>query len=97
MSIEFSKTDHVKRLLQSKKTILENVQPGCTKRVETLDVVINKPFKNVAKEKFERHLGEKLDDFVDGNLTIFNSKALKTKWVGNVKEWICRSKDMFIC
>ena len=44
-------TDPDKRLLQSKNTILVNV-PGCTSRVQALDVVIKKPFKNPIKEIF---------------------------------------------
>ena len=41
--------DPVKRLFQSKKTVLVNVPPGCTSRVQPLDVVISKPFKNSIK------------------------------------------------
>ena len=51
--------DPVKRLLQSKKTILVNVPPRSTSRFQPLDIVINKPFKNAIKEQFERHLGMK--------------------------------------
>ena len=58
-------TDPDKRLLQSKNTILVNV-PGCTSRVQALDVVIKKPFKNPIKEIFQRHLDEKLDYYVCG-------------------------------
>ena len=48
-------TDPVKSLLQSKKTIFVNVPPGSITRVQALDVLINKPFKNAIKEQFERH------------------------------------------
>ena len=62
--------DPVKMLLQSKKMILVNVTPKYTSRVQCLDVVINKPFKNEIKEQFERHLDENLNDYVDGKLTV---------------------------
>ena len=38
-------TDEVKQLLQRKKTLLINVPPGCTSRVQPLDVSVNKPLK----------------------------------------------------
>ena len=50
--------------------ILVNVTPKYTSRVQCLDVVINKPFKNEIKEQFERHLDENLNDYVDGKLTV---------------------------
>ena len=89
-------TDPVERLLQSKKTTLANLPPGCTNRVQLLNVVINKPFKNAIKKQFERHLDEKLDDYVDGKLTVSDRRVLKTNWVCNTWERICQSKDMII-
>ena len=49
-------TDGVKHLLQKTKTTLVNVPSDCTSRVQPLDVVINKPFKNLIKEQFEKHI-----------------------------------------
>ena len=37
-------TANVKKLLQNKSTLLNNVLPGYTSRVQPLDVSINKPF-----------------------------------------------------
>ena len=56
-------TVEVKRLLQKKNTVLANVPPGCTSRVQALDVVLNKPFKNLVREQLEKHLDENLNEF----------------------------------
>ena len=52
------KTDGVKALLKKKNAELVNVPPGCTSRVQTLDVSFNKPFEDVVKQQFEKHLEE---------------------------------------
>ena len=57
--------------------------PGCTNQVQPLNVVINNPFKSAIKEQFERHLGENLDDYVDGKLTVTDRRVLTTKYLGN--------------
>ena len=59
-------TDPAKRLLQSKKTILANLSPGCMSRVQHLNVVTNEPLKSTMKEQCERHLDKNLSDYVDG-------------------------------
>ena len=74
-------TDEVKRLLQKKNTVLVNVPPGCTSRVQPLDVVVNKPFKNLVREQFEKHLDENLNNYVEGKLTASERRILTTKWV----------------
>ena len=51
---------NVKKLLQNKSTLLINVPPSCTSRVQPLDVSINKPFKHAIREQFEKHLRENL-------------------------------------
>ena len=45
-------TDGVKALLKKKNTELVNVPPGCTSRVQPLDVFFNKPFKDVIRQQF---------------------------------------------
>ena len=57
-------------------------------------MVINKSLKNVVKEQFKRHRNENLDDYVDGKLTVFDRRVLKTKCVGNSWERIYESKDI---
>ena len=42
-------TDDVKTLLKKENTKLANVPPGCTIRVESLDISFNKPFKDVVR------------------------------------------------
>ena len=74
-------TDHVKRFLEIKKTVLLNMPPGCTNRAQPLDVVINKALKNVPKEQLKRHLDENLDNYADGRLTVFDRRVLTTKWL----------------
>ena len=74
-------TVEVKRLLQKKNTVLANVPPGCTSRVQPLDVVLNKPFKNLVREQFEKHLDENLNDCVEGKLTASKRRILTTKGV----------------
>ena len=48
-------TDEVRQLLQRKKTLLINIPPGCTSRVQPLDVSVNKPFKDAVRTQFEAH------------------------------------------
>ena len=38
-------TSTVKRMLQSKNTVLVTIPPGCKSKVQSLDVSINKPSK----------------------------------------------------
>ena len=49
-------TDGVKALLKKKNMVLVNVPPGCTSQVQPLHVSFNKPFKDVVRQKFEKHL-----------------------------------------
>ena len=53
-------TANAKKLLQNKSTLLISVPPGCTSRVQPLDVSINKPFKHAIREQFEKQLSENL-------------------------------------
>ena len=89
-------TDEVKRLLQKKNTVLVNVPPGCTSRVQPLDVVVNNPFKNLVREQFEKHLDENVNDYVEGKLTASKRRILTTKWVAIAWEKVMQDKEMVI-
>ena len=60
-------TDDVKILLGKVSTTFTNVMTVITSRVQPLDVVINKPFKNHIRKDFERHSEENLDLYVEGS------------------------------
>ena len=77
--------DGVKALLKKKNTELVNVPPGCTSRVQPLDISVNKPFKDVVREQFEKHLEENLQRYTEGKISTSKRRVLVTKWVG--KAW----------
>ena len=77
--------DGVKALLKKKNTELVNVLPGCTSRVQPLDVSFNKPFKDVVKQQFDKHLKENLQRYTEGKISTSEKRVLATKWVG--KAW----------
>ena len=78
-------TDGVKALLKKKNTELVNVPPGCTSRVQPLDVSFNKPFKDVVRQQFKKHLEENLQRYIEVKISAFERRVLVTKWVG--KAW----------
>jgi hypothetical protein len=90
-------TDEVKHCLVAKKTVLVNMPPACTSRVQPLDVSVNKPFKSYVREQFEKHLDENLERYVEGKFTASERCVLTTKWVGNVWEKLSENKDMIVC
>ena len=63
--------DGVKALLKKKNIELINVPPGCTSRVQPLDVSFNKPFKDVVRQQFEKHLEENLQRYTEGKISAF--------------------------
>ena len=67
-------TDGVKALLKKKNTELVNVLPSCTSRVQPLDVSFNKPFKDVVRQQFEKHLEENLQRYTAGKITLKASR-----------------------
>ena len=87
-------TNEVKKLLQKKKTLLINVPPGCTSRVQLLDVSVNKPFKNAVKIQFEKHLQENLTMYSEGKISASERRVLLTTWVGNACDEVCSNKEM---
>ena len=85
-------TANVKKLLQNKSTLLINVPPGCTSRVQPLDVSINKPFKHAIREKFEKRLSENLYLYTENKLPVSERRVLTTKWVAEGWEKVSRNK-----
>ena len=55
----------LKQLLHKNKTVLINILGGAASRVQPLDVVIIKPFKNHVQKIFEKHIDENLDAYVE--------------------------------
>ena len=89
-------TDAVKTALRNYKTELVNVPPGCTSRIQPLDVCINKPFKEVVKRQHEAHMSENLQLYTEGKLTACDRQVLLTKWVGKAWQEVNQSKDTII-
>ena len=87
-------TDDVKTLLNRCKTQLKNVPPGTTNRVQVLDVVINKPFKDAVREQFEQHIHDHLDLYVENKLPVSERRILTTKWVANAWDKIKKETEM---
>ena len=77
-------TSSVKHLLPIKnKKVLINIPGGATSRVQPLDVVLNKPFKNLVWELFEKHIDENFESYVEGTLSVTKRRILTTKWVAD--------------
>ena len=48
---------------------------GATSRVQSLDTVINKPFKNYVQQFFEKHVDENLEVNAEGTLFVTLSEV----------------------
>ena len=81
---------------QKYKASLVNVPPGCTSRVQVVDVLINKPFKDELRSLFEDHLDKNLDQYVDGKINASQRRVLMTKWVGEAWSKVGKMKDSII-
>ena len=77
---------------QKYKASLVNVPPGCTSRVQVVDVLINKPFKDEERSLFEDHF----DQLVDGEINASQRRVLMTKWVGEAWSKVGKMKDSII-
>ena len=86
----------MKELLKKHKTFLVSVPPGCTSRVQVVDVLINKPFKDEVRSLFEDHLDKNLDQYVDGKINASQWRVLMVKWVGEVWSKVGKMKVSII-
>ena len=89
-------TDGFKALLKKKNTELVNNPPGCTSWVKPLDVSFNKPFKDVVKQQFEKHLEENLQRYTEGKISASERRLLVTKWVGKACAEVGSNRDMVV-
>ena len=78
-------TNSGKELLKKHKISLVNVAPACTSRVQVVEVLINKPFKDELRSLFEDHLD---------NAT--QRRILMTKWVDEAWSKVGKMKDSII-
>ena len=90
-------TDSVKELLKKYKTSLVHVPPACTSRVQVVDVLINKPFKDEVRSLLEDHVGKIFDQYVGGKINASQRRVLMTKWVGEAWSKVGKMKDSIIC
>ena len=88
--------DGAKSLLKRKSTELVNVLPGCTSRVQLLHVSFNKPFKDVTRQQFEKHLEQNLQRYTKGKISASERRALVTEWVGKAWTEVGSNRDMVV-
>jgi hypothetical protein len=89
-------TDGVKALLTKKMTSLCNIPPGCTSRVQVVDVMVNKPFKDEVRRLFEDHLDKNLESYVEGKISASARRVLMTKWVGAAWSKVGKMKESIV-
>ena len=88
--------DGVNVLLKKKNTELVNVPPGCTSWVQPLNVSFNKPFKDVVRQQFKKHLEENLQRYGEGKISVFQRRVLVTKWVNKAWTEAGSNRDMVV-
>ena len=80
---------------KKKNTELVNVRPCCTSLVQPLDVSFNKPFKDVVRQQFKKHLEENLQRYTEGKICLWKKRTsgLCKAWteVGSNRDMVVRS------
>ena len=77
-----------------KKADLIIVLHGCTSRVQPLDFVFNKPFKDRTRRLFEQHIDENLVNYTEGKINPSQRRVLMTKLVGTAWSDMSKREDM---
>ena len=68
----------------------------CTSRVQVVDVMVNKPFKDEVRRLFENHLDSNFERYVEGKISASERRVLMTKWVGEAWSKVGKMKDSII-
>ena len=87
-------TGDVKCMLTRKKTELINIPPGCTSRVQVVEVSVSKPFKDRVRYQFEEHLDKNVTRYMKGDIKVAERRILLTQWVANAWSHVCSKKEM---
>ena len=61
------------------KTDLINIPPGCTSRLQPLDVAFNKPFKGIIRRLLEQQIDENPVNYTEWKITASQRRVLITK------------------
>ena len=77
-------------------TSLCNVPPGCTSRVQVVDVLVNILFKDEVCRLLEDQLDKHLESYPEGKLSTSQRRILMTKWVGQEWKKISKIKESII-
>ena len=70
--------------------------PGCTSRVQPLDVSVNKPFKNAIRRQFEKHLNNNLKLYTESKISASERRVLITKWVAVVWHEVSKNSEKVV-